>query len=249
MTPSPTIASVTAATATIDLPVAVGAPAATITARPPGRRGWRVARWALAIVVSILLAGNLAIFGLSLVAGATIDAAPVAIHGVAKARVVDDRVVRGAAPTRDGYRGLAALGVTTVVDLRAEDDLVVPETLLRDLGITRVHLPIRDGQTPTAEEVQQFLTAVRESPGRVFVHCGAGVGRTGAMVAAYLVATGEASGVDALAGNLAVGPPSLEQMVYAASLEDGSPNQPPALVKALSRVLDGPRRLWSRYGL
>ncbi|WP_406215152.1 hypothetical protein [Streptomyces canus] len=44
----------------------------------------------------------------------------------------------------------------------------------------------------------------------MFVHCGAGVGRTGTMAAAYLVKTGEQS--SAVRRNLAVGPPSIEQI-------------------------------------
>ncbi len=83
----------------------------------------------------------------------------------------------------------------------------------------------------------------------MFVHCGAGVGRTGAMVGAYLVNQGELSGSAALRRNLAVGPPSLEQIAFVAKMGDGSPEKPGTLVTAVSRILDAPRRLWSRYGV
>jgi hypothetical protein len=65
------------------------------------------------------------------------------------------------------------------------------------------------------------------------------------MASAYLVATGQSSGGDALARSLAVGPPSLEQLFYIGSLELGGSDRPPAPVVAVSRVLDAPRRIWS----
>ncbi|WP_420907495.1 fused DSP-PTPase phosphatase/NAD kinase-like protein, partial [Streptomyces scabichelini] len=36
-------------------------------------------------------------------------------------------------------------------------------------------MPIRDGQTPTNQQVDRFLRTVASSTGPVFVHCGAGV--------------------------------------------------------------------------
>jgi protein-tyrosine phosphatase len=134
--------------------------------------------------------------------------------------------------------------VRTVVDLRAEDDLDVDEELLRRLGLERVAIPLRDGQTPTDAEIERFFSSVQAGPGPTFVHCGAGVGRTGAMVAAYLVANRQTDEWTAMRRNLAVGPPSLEQLAFVAGLDDG--DRPPSLVVAASRVLDAPRRLWSR---
>jgi hypothetical protein len=50
------------------------------------------------------------------------------------------------------------------------------------------------------------------------------------------------SAFDALRSNLSVGPPSLEQIAFVA--DDGE--RPDMVITALSRILDGPRRLWSR---
>jgi protein-tyrosine phosphatase len=210
----------------------------------------RVGRRLLVGAAAVLIMGNLSILGASLAARAEQPPPDRDLPGVDNFRVVDERVLRGDAPTVEGYRSLAALGVTTIVDLRAERDLHVPDGLLTELGIERVALPIRDGQTPTAEQVRRFVATVEASGGLVFLHCGAGVGRTGAMTAAYLVTTGQRSGRGALLANLAVGPPSLEQILYAATLDlGGAPHQPPDAIKVVSRFLDGPRRLWSRYGL
>lgn len=202
-------------------------------------------------VVVLLVLGNVAILAASLWArGTTATATPPApIEGVDNLRAVDAKLWRGGAPTVEGYRDLAGAGVTTVVDLRAEEGIEADFEAVTGLGMTMVHIPMRDGQVPTTGEVQAFLAATGEAEGTVFLHCGAGVGRTGAMAGAYLVSQGGLSGSDALRRNLAVGPPSLEQIAFVATLGDGLTEKPGALVTAFSRVLDGPRRLWSRYGV
>ncbi len=199
--------------------------------------------------VVFLLLGNLAIVAASLWARHTTSVAEAApIAGIDNLRPVDDRVWRGAAPTTEGYRGLAEAGIATVVDLRAEEGIENDVRTVTDLGMKLVRLPIRDGQTPTPEEVQASLAAVNESDGRVFVHCGAGVGRTGAVVGAYQVARGELTASAALRRNLAVGPPSLEQIAFVAGMDEARPEKPGPVVTAVSRMLDAPRRFWSRVG-
>jgi protein-tyrosine phosphatase len=197
--------------------------------------------------VALMVLGNLAIAGVSAWARRTtpVVAGPQVV-GIKNFRVVDGDVWRGAAPSARGYESLAAAGVRTVVDLRAEENLHVDEALLGRLGLERLAIPLRDGQTPTPAEIERFLSTVASSAGPVFVHCGAGVGRTGTMVAAYLVATGETSEWTAMRRNLSVGPPSLEQLAFVAGLNDG--DRPGPVVVAVSRVLDAPRRLWSRLG-
>jgi len=199
--------------------------------------------------VAFLLVGNLAILAASTWARETTSTArPTAIAGIDNLRAVDDRLWRGAAPTTEGYRNLLQAGITTVVDLRAEEGLEPDVQMVRDLGMNLVRIPMRDGQVPSTEEVDAFLAATRESEGRVFVHCGAGVGRTGAMVGAYHVRQGELSGAAALRRNLAIGPPSLEQIAFVARMGNGPLEKPGTMVTAMSRVLDAPRRLWSRLG-
>ena len=219
------------------------------TPRPRRRVIMEAVRAVFVGVVAFLVVGNLLILAMHAGSRSSGIAAPVSMVGVEKLQAVDGKVWRGAAPSRLGYIELAASGVETIVDLRAEENLHVDQELLDRLGIRRVHMPIRDGQVPTSEQVAAFKAIVERSHGQVFVHCGAGVGRTGAMSAAYLVATGHADGWTALRRNLAVGPPSLEQVAFAARLEGDIYSKPKGMVVAVSRFLDAPRRLWSRYGL
>ena len=196
--------------------------------------------------IAFLILGNLAIFVFFQWASSSASASVTHIPGVENFRVVDDQLLRGAAPSSTGYRSLAKRGVEVVVDLRAERNLRWDQDLLDELGITRVAIPMRDGQIPTQEQVDRFLAIVDDTDGKVFVHCGAGVGRTGTMVGSYLVSSGQADAAEALRFNLSVGPPSLEQINFVAMLDSNDIGKPHPLITAVSRILDGPRRI-SKY--
>jgi protein tyrosine phosphatase (PTP) superfamily phosphohydrolase (DUF442 family) len=218
------------------------------------RRRWRrhVLRLALGFA-AVLAIGNIFILAASALAKTTALPSDVVVPddvaSIHNFEAIDSTLWRGGAPGQDDYRALAAAGVTTVVDLRAEDDLRIPDALLAELGLTRVAIPIRDGQTPTYEQVQAFLGAVDASDGTVYLHCGAGVGRTGTMAAVYSVSRG-GGGWSAMRANLAVGPPSIEQLAFAASLDAGeAPERPNLALVAISRTFDAPRRILKVLGL
>ncbi len=205
------------------------------------RRRHRTLLKVVAVLALTLLVGNLGLLSVTVAARILVDQPPVpALDGVASLRRVDQKVLRGGNPTAVGYANLQKAGVTTVVDLRAETNAHEDDDYIRSLGMEVVHLPIRDGQTPSDEQQAAFMEIVDRAPGLVFLHCGAGVGRTGVMAARYLVQTDQASSATALGRNLEVGPPSIEQDFYSLGIDLG-PLHP--LVVAVSRYMDAPRRI------
>ena len=84
--------------------------------------------------------------------------------------------------------------------------------LVEEFGFEYRHLPIADFAPPTLAQVHEFVAFVRkmrDAKRPVDLHCGAGVGRTGTMLACYLVAEGD-SGDDAIARIRMLRPGSVE---------------------------------------
>ncbi|GAA6001664.1 hypothetical protein JCM10207_002254 [Rhodosporidiobolus poonsookiae] len=82
-----------------------------------------------------------------------------------------------------------ALGIRHITTLCAESPLPASFFTLNP-HVRNTLLPIADYRAPTVEQIQLFLRLIVESDGPVLVHCGAGKGRAGTMVAAWLVAYG-----------------------------------------------------------
>lgn len=85
---------------------------------------------------------------------------------------------------------LKAVGVTCLITL-TEDDL--PQDALARHGLRNVHLPIRDREPPTVAQVTMLLMrmdALMRRGDVLAAHCLAGLGRTGTILAAWLVREG-----------------------------------------------------------
>jgi uncharacterized protein (TIGR01244 family) len=107
------------------------------------------------------------------------------------ARVGDDLFI-GGQPTERALRELRAQGVTTVVNLRAPEEMARigfdEAALVASLGMTYVHLPMRGSPElpyePTA--VRQLALALEAAPGKVLLHCTI-AWRASHLWAAYLI--------------------------------------------------------------
>lgn len=101
---------------------------------------------------------------------------------------VNERFYRGAQPKSNHYKQLAALGVKTIVDLRA-DALPQARSDAERAGLRYLNLPLREKRYPPAEAAKQFLKIVNDQANwPVYVHCKGGRHRTGAMTAIYRMA-------------------------------------------------------------
>jgi atypical dual specificity phosphatase len=104
---------------------------------------------------------------------------------------------------------LAARGVALVVNLheRAHD-----AARLQRCGLTELHLPVADFTCPTPAQLDEGVAAIGRTTSeghQVAVHCGGGLGRTGTLLACYLVKRGR-SPEEALAYLRAARPGSVE---------------------------------------
>jgi tyrosine-protein phosphatase SIW14 len=98
---------------------------------------------------------------------------------------VNDHIYRGGQPKGDNYRELAAIGVKTVVDLRADNDRDA-RRLAEAAGLRYINLPLEPKGYPGPDAATRFLEITNNPDnGVVYVHCAGGRHRTGSMVAAY----------------------------------------------------------------
>lgn len=92
---------------------------------------------------------------------------------------------RGAQPSNAEFRGLAELGIKTVIDLRDDESVASERTAVEKENLQFVNIPLSSYKAPTDEQVQQILTAIDASPKPIFIHCRRGRDRTGVAVAVF----------------------------------------------------------------
>lgn len=93
-------------------------------------------------------------------------------------------------PLAADLRFLRAEGIGAVVSLPVTP---IDEAAVTGAGLGFLHLPVADFTPPSPEYIDRFVRFVRErndAGEAVAVHCTAGLGRTGTLLACFLVAEG-----------------------------------------------------------
>jgi len=108
------------------------------------------------------------------------------VKGIPNFHKVNDHIYRGGQPAEEGWKGLADLGIKTVIDLRLVDEhpTKVEAQAVEAAGMRYVNIPMHGVVAPSNEQVSQAL-ALLNSDNAVFVHCRRGADRTGTIIACY----------------------------------------------------------------
>jgi atypical dual specificity phosphatase len=92
----------------------------------------------------------------------------------------------------DAAAALEAGHIGLVINLHERPD---PPALLARLQAEAVHMPVPNSDPPTPDQLDRGVAIIVEALARgtrVAVHCAAGLGRSGTLLAAYLVSQGTA---------------------------------------------------------
>lgn len=88
-----------------------------------------------------------------------------------------------------------------------------PRSWINDSGLFSMHIPIVDMEAPTQKQIDDCLAAIDKANAKglgVGIHCAGGLGRTGTMLACWLIANDGMTGRDALARIRRLRPGSVE---------------------------------------
>jgi atypical dual specificity phosphatase len=111
--------------------------------------------------------------------------------------------------TPDDLIWLRRSGVDVLISLSEDPP---PRKWINDAGLMNVHVPVPDMTPPTQQQIDMCIDTIRKAKNSgmgVTIHCLAGKGRTGTMLAAYFVANGT-SATSAIAKVRELRPGSIE---------------------------------------
>ena len=131
----------------------------------------------------------IAILAFSMISSAQTSPSAVAGINIKNFGQMDHVLYRGGQPSETDYKALASIGIKTIVDLR-NDKETFARVCRRSSGPEILQYPewmafrLRARQT-----LAKFLKIVNDpASGKVYMHCKAGIHRTGAMGAVYRIA-------------------------------------------------------------
>lgn len=127
--------------------------------------------------------------------------------------------------TLDELRWLRKQGIDILLSL-TEDP--IRRDWINDAGLMTIHIPVVDMEAPTQEQLDRALAALvraNEQGMGVAVHCSAGMGRTGVVLACYFVSKG-LSAQNAIARVRRLRPGSVETSEQEEAIEEFARRRP-----------------------
>jgi atypical dual specificity phosphatase len=110
-------------------------------------------------------------------------------------------------------------GIEVLVSLTEEP---LRRDWIDDAGLLVMHVPMEDMEAPSQEQLERCVSAITRAHAKqmgVGVHCGAGLGRTGVVLACYFVAKG-LTAANAIARVRRLRPGSIETDEQAEAIEE-----------------------------
>ncbi len=127
--------------------------------------------------------------------------------------IIEDEIAGMAKPASSvcDFEFLKEKGLEAIVSLT---ECPLSGVLIEEFGFSVKHIPVRDFHPPTLKQVEDFLIFAKNSRDqgkKLVVHCEAGMGRTGTLLACYLVSKGRTA-TDAIDEVRTKRPGSIETM-------------------------------------
>ena len=104
---------------------------------------------------------------------------------------VNEKLYRGGQPKEEGFAELKKLGITTVIDLRDDDENALKEkALVESAGMRFINIPLANWNRPNIKDIDSIIAKIKAAENQpVFVHCKRGSDRTGTAIAVYRMTT------------------------------------------------------------
>jgi protein tyrosine/serine phosphatase len=130
----------------------------------------------------------MAIVSFAMIATAQTSPKPVDGINIKNFGQMDDILYRGGQPAESDYKLLAAMGIHTIIDLRNDEESFA-KSAAEAAGMKYFNISMNGVSAPSDEDVAKFLSIVNDpASGKIYMHCKAGIHRTGAMGAVYRIA-------------------------------------------------------------
>jgi atypical dual specificity phosphatase len=98
---------------------------------------------------------------------------------------IDDNVFAGPMPKTKDWKLFQELGIKYVVNLMLEPH---NENFVNEHDVRVLHVPVKNYTSPSMAQIEGILDFIEQHPNqKVLIHCWAGLGRTGTVIACYLI--------------------------------------------------------------